>query len=130
MTSPRSVLLINNRKEGVATAGTLISCCGFFALSVRFFYNGGWATGPAIFSILIATAILKGVRLGYTVGRFIFGGLGVLLTGGISSPFSYEDKLLINAPYGPILFRTIPVVALLVFLFYCLGEHARLRGLK
>jgi hypothetical protein len=121
---------MRNTKEKVITIGVVISFFIFLALSIRFACAGGYAIILSFLSILIPVAVFKGVRFGYTLGRFVFGGLAILLPGGALTSFSYEDAMLARASYVHTLGASLLIAIIFVFLFYCLGEHIKLRNLK
>jgi hypothetical protein len=117
-------------KERVVMAGVLVSLCLFLLFSVGLARMGGYALIFALVAGLIPAAIIKGVKLGYSSGRFVFGALSICIPGGIVNPFCYMDADAARTPYAPMVCGALLASAFFVFLFDCLGEHARLRNVK
>jgi hypothetical protein len=124
-------ILSRNRKEKIVTAGTLIACCLLLILSIRLALAGRYALMISLLVALISVAIFKGLKIGYILGRCLFGGTAILLIGGGAlNPFTYEDIHVAGVSYGYFLIENILLIVVAIFLFYCLGEHARLRKSK
>ncbi len=120
---------VKNAEERRAMVGVVLSFCLFVALSINFAYAGGYALIFSLVSLSIPVLIFKGVRLGYIVARFVLGGLAVLLLGALT-PFAYEDAVRAKIPYVYIVLGVAVGEALLLFLWWSLGEHVRLRNSK
>jgi hypothetical protein len=117
-------------KEKVVTIGVLIACCLLAALAIRCLVIGKYALIGSLVCILVLIALWKGNKVGYFVARFIFGGLAVIFVGGSINPFTYEDVELAHDSYTQFLVISLLFAVLAGFLAYCLGQHAKLRGLK
>ena len=124
------MIFTRNLKEKLVTAGALLSLCALAILSIRLIYLGGWDLAFASVGILILFAILKGIKFGYTAGRFIFGAHAIIMVAGTLNPFTYGDALLAGRSFPHEVLEGMAVAALSVFLFYSLGEHSKLRGVK
>jgi len=78
--------------------------------------------------LFIPLAIYLGWELGYVLARAICGlAIFSLLTANLD-PFG--DFELAHISHFSLLLETLPFACLAGFLFYCLQEHAKLRGLK
>ena len=118
-----------NVREIIITTGTAIACCGIAALSILVAFHGKqYDIIVSIVCILIPLAILRGIKLGYILARFFYGALATMLAWGAINP--YDDMMPSNISYGSNVVEGIISVAFVVFLFDCLGRHARLRELK
>jgi uncharacterized membrane protein len=125
------IIFAGNAKERFATIGALMSLCALLASSARLIYVGeGWGFAFAFIHILTGAAIVKGVKLGYVAGRFVFGALAILLTAGTLNPFSYADVARAGGSFVYSILKSVPLILLFLFLFYSLGEHGKLRGMK
>ena len=80
--------------------------------------------------VLLSFAIYKGIKLGYTIAKFFLGALGSLSILYACSEFAYEDAYLAKTPYLYVIMANASVLVIVIFLYYCLKEHSRLRGLK
>lgn len=101
----------------------------FTVLSVKSAYAGGYGVILSFFALLISALILKGVRLGYLVGKLLLAAVAVSLLGELT-PFAYQDALRAKIPYAYVVCGVVLAEALLIFLFYSLREHAKLRHLN
>jgi hypothetical protein len=123
-------IFTGNAKEGIVTTGVLIAGCILITLAIKCAFLGGYALIVSVIFILILSAIFKGIKLGYIVARLFFGGIAISLPTYALNPFFYEDTQIYNMPYEDYLLGFFLIIALAVFLFYCLGEHSRLRTLR
>jgi len=127
-----------NIKEKTITAGVVITCIIFIVWAIKILFTGGLALVIlSLFFVLIPVSIFQGAELGYFVARFI---CGVYALDIASAPFNplNEDGFMIwrrilhsgsSAECLIPLFKLILIVCVCMFLFFCLGEHARMRGI-
>lgn len=83
-----------------------------------------------IFFIGIPIAILRRMKVGYALARLVYGGLAVLFSGMIN-PCNVDD-LVVNEYTQEFFVEQLEVIIFIIIfglLFFCLGEHARLRGI-
>ena len=116
----------------VVTSGVFIACFCLIALALRLVYVSGiYALPVSAFLILITLAALyKGWRWRYILARTIYGGLAILIVGGTINPPCYDEADIAGISYSSILWEFLPLAGLAVFLFWCLGVHAKWRGLN
>jgi hypothetical protein len=131
----KTFILAGNTKEKIVTAGALIACCLLVALSARLVYIDMTSRGLNICDLilslstsLIAVAIFKGAKFGYFMARLISGGGAFSAVVGALSGFAYDDLLAAHASWTNHVIWVMSFAALALVLFYCLGEHAKLRG--
>ena len=120
-----------NAREIAVTAGTVIACCHLAATATGGFFHGGYLLIVSFICILILIAILKGIKLGYALALFFYGGTAILFIVGPINPFMYFDVgETTRKHYGLFVAENFAVAAVAAFLFYCLKGHAQLRGIK
>ena len=117
-------------KELFVTAGVAMSSGCFVVASIFWIYKGEWRLILALLALLMVVAVLRGIKLGYLVTRYVWRGLAVLsILGGIN-PFAFMevDAARRSIPYFIGVCLLVSILAF--YLSYCLSEHAKLRGLE
>jgi hypothetical protein len=125
------IIFYKGLKEIVITLGVFIACCFIIFFAIRAVYTFRiYALPVSVGLILIPLAIYKGWRWGYALARTFYGGWTILLACSTFNPFVLEDLELSKKSYSLFLLEILPFAGLALLLFYCLGEHAKWRGLK
>jgi len=125
------VMFRNSGKEMIIFSGVLMACGCFVALAIRLIcVNGIYALPMSAGLAFLPLAIYWGMKWGYVLSRLVCGLVVILGVGGSLNPFVYEDVELANGSYVHLLLIALLTAGFAVFLFYCLGEHAKSRGLK
>ena len=117
-------------KELLVTNGVLISCGLFVAQAIRWAYWGRWNLVPALLAFVMAVAVVRGMKVGYQLTRYIWRGVAVLSVLGSINPFAFME---VDAARGSVLYLigVCLLISLSAFcLSYCLSEHAKLRRLE
>ena len=118
-------------REKVITLGVFITCCCCVVIAIRCAYFAGkYALPLSIGFILVPLAIYNRMKWGYILARTICGVAAIGLVSVNINPFTYEDFELAHSSHSLFLLETLPFAGLAILLFYCLGEHAKMRGLK
>ena len=118
-------------KKMVITTGVFFACCICVASAVRIPYVfGRYSLFISVVLILVPMGIYKGCKWGYAFARWIFGILGFILVFGSINPFTYSDFQYSHQSYPLYVLGSLFFAGQVMFLFYCLGEHAKMKGLK
>jgi len=121
---------LNTRKEQIVTTGVIIALCVFLALCIRFTFLGGYRLIAAAISAFIPIMVYQGLKFGYTLGKFVIGLLAVMFAGVSINFYALEDLDLAHMPHVPFIVKSLLFASFVVFLFYCLQEHAKMRKIK
>jgi len=118
-------------KLAVVAMGVFFACCICVVAAVRTPYAfGRYSLFISVVLILVPIGIHKGWEWGYTLARTIFGTLAFILVFGSINPFTYSDFQFPNRSYPLYVLESLFFAGQVMFLFYCLGEHAKTKGLK
>jgi hypothetical protein len=123
-------ILTSTTKEKIVTSGVLIAFLLLAWVSFNSVRLGGYALSVPFLSLLIVVTITKGISFGYWLFRFILGGIAISGIVGTINPFAYEDCLIAHASYSECVIEGVIMSLAAASLFYCLGEHAKMRGVR
>ena len=125
-------LYTQSSREKVITAGALLSCGTLVCIAGRVACFGGYGLIVALALILVPVALWKGWRVGYFGARFILGGTAIICAINLVNPMAWADLIIGNSytNYERFLCLTLVMAIFTGFLSYCVGQHAKLRGLK
>ena len=77
--------------------------------------------------LLISIGVFMGVKQAYTAARMVFVVLMILWPGDLINFDEYKYSVTSNIRMG---LSDLAFEVLFVYCFYCLGQHAKLKGLK
>jgi hypothetical protein len=123
-------ILTGTTKERIVTSGVLIAFLLLAWVSIIGVRHGGYNLIIPFLSLLIVVTIIRGISIGYWLARFILGIIAIAGIVGTINPFAYDDCLAAHASFSEFVISGVMTSAVAVFLFYCLGEHAKLRGVR
>ena len=122
-------------KAKIVTSGTVIACCLLVFFPIRaVVYNRPYMVITSFILVLICLGIIKGIRLAYASARFIYAVVAILFSCNSVNGFFYEDAMIgeswNDATFYRIFGKLVSIGIVCITLFWCLGEHAKLRGVK
>ena len=120
-------------KELMITLGTICALTMFFVLAISVYFNvDGWAEILCILIGIIPIMVIIGFDMGYAIARFFIGVFAVIIVGGALNPFTYGDFYVAHklSSYSIFLVMAVFLELFVLTVFYCLGEHQRIRKQK
>jgi hypothetical protein len=122
---PSKFFFTRTWKERLVTFGVLVVFAVCFLFAFRGCDRGNfWCASLLIIPLLI----IKGLRIGYWIGRFLFGFMMIGAATFPFNPFTFMDFYAFGVSMMSMILRCAPIFIISLFGFYSLGEHAKLRA--